>query len=211
MLRVPNNSKNYRNNVKKKNVYIFAKIMRTDDILKIKAVLLYIIQNSKRHDVYSIVKTAYYAQQFHFAQWALPIFKDKIAALKFGPVPSTIYDILKISRGDASVQRFHKANNLHIASKAIGFEDESFFAKEMPDMDFLSVSEIECINAATSKVASLGFEEIANDTHGEEWARVWNDSSLHYMDDLKIAQEGGADDATICYLKDALIINEILG
>ena len=187
--------------------------MRTDDILKIKAVLLYIIQNSNsdRHDVYSIVKTAYYAQQFHFAKWALPIFKDKIAALKFGPVPSTIYDILKISRGDASALRFHKNDTLHLVSEAIGFEDESFIAKEMPDMDFLSISEIECLNAAITKVASMGFGEIANDTHGEEWSRVWNDSSLHFMDNLRIAKEGGADDATVCYLKEALILDEILG
>lgn len=187
--------------------------MRTDDILKIKAVLLYIIQNSNsdRHDVYSIVKTAYYAQQFHFAKWALPIFKDKIAALKFGPVPSTIYDILKISRGDSSAVRFHKNDTLHLASVAIGFEDESFIAKETPDMDFLSVSEIECLNAAISKVASMGFGEIANDTHGEEWSRVWNDSSLHYMDDLRIAKEGGADDAIVCYLKEALTIDAVLG
>ena len=186
--------------------------MRTDDILKIKAVLLYIIQNSNsdRH-VYSIVKTAYYAQQFHFAKWALPIFKDKIAALKFGPVPSTIYDILKISRGDSSAVRFHKNDTLHLASVAIGFKDESFIAKETPDMDFLSVSEIECLNAAISKVASMGFGEIANDTHGEEWSRVWNDSSLHYMDDLRIAKEGGADDAIVCYLKEALTIDAVLG
>lgn len=187
--------------------------MKGEHILKIKAVLLYIIQNSNqnRRDVYSIVKTAYYAQQTHFAKWALPIFKDRIAALKFGPVPSTIYDILKISRGDISVQRFHQTDCINVASDAIGFEDESFFAKEYPDMDFLSASEIECLDSAIRKVGSMGFGEIADDTHGEEWARVWNDSSLHYMNDLQIAKEGGADDAIVCYLKEALTIDEVLG
>ena len=39
--------------------------MTKEDALTIKAVLLYIIKNSSegRRDVYSIVKTAYYAQQ----------------------------------------------------------------------------------------------------------------------------------------------------
>lgn len=186
--------------------------MRTDDILKIKAVLLYIIQNSNsdRHDVYSIVKTAYYAQQFHFAKWALPIFKDKIAALPFGPVPSTIYDILKVARGETGIKRFYKGTPIQLATDAIGFEYESFQAKESVDMDFLSVSEIECLNEAIAKVASMNFAEIKDDTHGEEWKRAFN-GSCHIMDDLAIAKEGGADDTIVCYLKEALTIDEILG
>ena len=212
MLRVSSNSKNYGNNVKKKNVYIFAKIMRTDDILKIKAVLLYIIQNSNadRHDVYSIVKTAYYAQQIHFAKWALPIYKDKIAALPFGPVPSTIYDILKVSRGETSIERFYKGIPISLVTEAIGFEYESFIAKENADINFLSISEIECLNEAIAKVASMNFAEIKNDTHGQEWKRAFNDP-CHFMDNIAIAKEGGADDSIVDYLMDTLVLEEVLG
>lgn len=186
--------------------------MRTDDILKIKAVLLYIIQNSNddRHDVYSIVKTAYYAQQIHFAKWALPIYKDKIAALPFGPVPSTIYDILKVSRGEIGIERFYNGIPINLATEAIGFKYESFIAKEDVDMNVLSVSEIECLNEAIAKVASMNFAEIKNDTHGQEWQRAFNDS-YHIMNNIAIAKEGGADDSIIDYLMDTLALEEVLG
>ena len=172
--------------------------MRTDDILKIKAVLLYIIQNSNddRHDVYSIVKTAYYAQQ--------------IAALPFGPVPSTIYDILKVSRGEIGIERFYNGIPINLATEAIGFKYESFIAKEDVDMNVLSVSEIECLNEAIAKVASMNFAEIKNDTHGQEWQRAFNDS-CHIMNNIAIAKEGGADDSVIDYLMDTLALEEVLG
>ena len=56
--------------------------MTKEDALTMKAVLLYIIKNSSedKRDVYCVIKTAYYAQQLHFAKWALPIFKDKICS-----------------------------------------------------------------------------------------------------------------------------------
>lgn len=87
-----------------------------------KAVLLYIIKNSSEDkcDVYCVIKTAYYAQQLHFAKWALPIFKDKICALPFGPVPSLMYDILKLSRGEVEAKPFLRKNGVDEIAEAIG-------------------------------------------------------------------------------------------
>ena len=182
-----------------------------EEILKIKAVLLYILQHSEkdRHDVYSIVKTAYYAQQIHFVKWALPLYKDKIAALQFGPVPSTIYDILKISRGDTRALRYCD-DALMVVSGAVGFENEAFYAKEDVDMDIFSQANVDCLNEAIAKVASMNFDEIVADTHGEEWNRAWKCTS-HYMNDINIAKEGGADDSILDYLREALEIDELLG
>ena len=183
-----------------------------DNILKMKAVLLYILQHSERdrHNVYSIVKTAYYAQQLHFVKWALPLYKDKIAALPFGPVPSTIYDVLKMARGDKKVLAYYGNSPLKLIADTIGFQDEVFYAKEDADCDFLSQSNIECIDEAIAKVASMDFDEIVADTHGDEWNRVWNSKS-RFMDDIMIAKEGGADDSIISYLQEALDLEEMLG
>lgn len=183
-----------------------------DNILKIKAMLLYILQGSERdrHNVYSIVKTAYYAQQLHFVKWALPLYKDKIAALQFGPVPSTVYDVLKMARGDRKVLNYYKNSGIRSVADAIGFQDELFYAKENADCDVLSQSNIECLNEAIEKVASMDFDEIVADTHGDEWNRAWN-SSNHFMSDVMIAKEGGADDSIISYLQEALDLEEMLG
>ena len=180
--------------------------MTKEDILTIKAVLLYIIKNSRedRRDVYSIVKTAYYAQQLHFVKWALPIFKDKISALPFGPVPSTLYNILRLSRGEEKERRFIKKDGLDAISDAIGFDNESFYVKEDPDLDCLSESDIECLNDAIRKVATMDFSRIVRDTHGIEWKRAYYETQNKVMDNLNIAREGGASDDVIEYLHEAL-------
>ena len=188
--------------------------MRTkDDILTLKAVVLYIIQNSspERRDVYSIVKTAFYAQQIQFAKSGVPLYKDDICALPFGPVPSDIFNILKIARGDQSERDFHKDDGLIDVALAIGFDSERFSSRENPDMDYLSQSDIEAIDLAIKKVAEMSFDEIMKDTHSKEWGRVFNSKTgKKVMDNLNIAKEGNASPEVLAYLKEYYVLERAL-
>lgn len=188
-------------------------IKRDDDILVLKAVLLYIITNSQpsHHDVYSIVKTAFCAQQLKFAKYGTPLFSDSICALPWGPVPSDAYNILKMARGDERELNFHKNDNFHLASDAIGFENELFFAKEQPDLDYLSASDIEILNEAIMIISKKSFNEIVRDTHSPEWNRAFHCETSKVMNNLSIAKEGGADDSILSYLKEFLDLNCVLG
>ena len=192
----------------------FASMKRTkEDILTLKAVVLYIIQHSspERRDVYSIVKTAFYAQQSQLAQSGVPLFKDEICALPFGPVPSDIYDILKIARGDQSEIEFHKNDGLIDVATAIGFDAEQFSAKENPDMDYLSASDIEAIDSAIKKVAAMSFDDIKKDTHSEEWNRVFNSKrGKKVMSNVNIAKEGNASPEMLEYLKEYYALESAL-
>ena len=86
-------------------------------------------------------------------------------------------------------------------ASAIGFEQESYFAKEDPDMDWLSASARECLDYAVKRVKRMSVSKIIHDTHGEEWTRAFNsDDPRHTMDDIAIAREAGADEAMISYL-----------
>ena len=186
---------------------------RDDDILVLKAVLLYIITNSqkKRHDVYSIVKTAFYAQQMKFAKYGTPLFTDNICALPWGPVPSDAYNLLKMARGDKRELDYHKNDNFHLASDAIGFENEAFFAKEDPDMDYLSKADVEVLNAAIMKVSESNFNGIVFDTHSPEWERAFRSTASKVMNNVTIAQEGGANQDILSYLQEYYDLNRVLG
>lgn len=178
-----------------------------DDILVIKAVLLYILTHSNdgQRDIYSLVKTAYYAQQNHLAQYGTPLFKDCICALPFGPVPSNIYNVLKMASGDSNELNYHRSDDMHLASDAINFKSGRYSAKEDPNMDFLSKSDIESLNYGIEKVAKLSFNQIKEDTHGMEWNRAFNSkSSLKEMNLLNIAKEGDASSDALRYLEDFL-------
>lgn len=178
-----------------------------DDILVIKAVLLYILTHSNdgQRDIYSLVKTAYYAQQNHLAQYGTPLFKDCICALPFGPVPSNIYNVLKMASGDSNELNYHRSDDMHPASDAINFKSGRYSAKEDPNMDFLSKSDIESLNYGIEKVAKMSFNQIKEDTHGMEWNRAFNSkSSLKEMNLLNIAKEGDASSDALRYLEDFL-------
>ena len=178
-----------------------------DDILVIKAVLLYILTHSEdgKRDIYSLVKTAYYAQQNHLAQYGTPLFKDCICALPFGPVPSNIYNVLKMASGDSNELNYHRSDDMHLASDAINFKSGRYSAKEDPNMDFLSKSDIESLNYGIEKVAKMSFNQIKEDTHGMEWNRAFNSkSSLKEMNLLNIAKEGDASSDALRYLEDFL-------
>lgn len=189
-------------------------MMTTDEMNTLKAVLLYIIEKSdaSKCDVYGIVKTAFFAQRIHLAKFGCPLFKDDICALPFGPVPSAVYDVLKLARGDQKEWSFHTNDALSQVSESIGWDDERFSAKEQPDLDYLSMSDIEALDEAIATVSKMSFNEILSSTHGPEWTRAFNnESGKRVMDVVKIAKEAGADEATLQYLKEYLELESALG
>lgn len=183
-----------------------------NEILTLKAVLLYIINGwngTQKCDVYHIVKAAFYAQEFHLVRYLRPLCKDNIIALPYGPAPSAIYDALKIARGDAQSITYHESDGLVEVAAPIVFSDEIFSTIEKPDMEYLSRSQVECLDAAMQKVGEMTFDELVSHTHQSEWKRASHTPSRR-MDLLAIAREGGADDSAIAYMKQSLELDKVL-
>ena len=69
-------------------------------IAKIKAVLLYIMQNFRDGvDYIKLFKILYFAQQDHLVRYGKVIVDDSFRALKHGPVPTYTYKALQIAEG----------------------------------------------------------------------------------------------------------------
>lgn len=187
--------------------------MRTEELQTLKAVLLYIIKHSaeEKRDVYGIVKTAFFAQQRHFVEYGVPLFRDEVCALPFGPVPSKIYNILKIARGDNDVCQRHRGDGLADIANAISFSYERYDAKQEVDMDWLSKANVDCLDYAIDYVATKSWRDIYECTHkSAEYQRARNTSGQKKMNDIAIACEGGADEATVQYLQEHLEICKAL-
>ena len=63
--------------------------------------LLYVANRVQRKDFHKIFKVIYFADRQHLADWGRPITGDTYIAMDAGPVPSRLYDMLKIVRGDS--------------------------------------------------------------------------------------------------------------
>lgn len=183
------------------------------DINTMKAVLLYILNKwngTQPCDVYHIVKTVFYAQKYHMAKYMCPLYHDKIIALPYGPAPSAMYDSLKMARGEERVKGFHQGDGLEAVSAPVSFNNEIFSSIEKPDMDYLSPSQLDCLDKALNEVGQMDFNEILNTTHQEEWRRAFNDPNSKEMNPIAIAREAGADDAALEYLKNNIELDKAL-
>jgi len=70
------------------------------DISKAKAVILYIAGKFGETDFHKVFKILYLAERAHLVKYGRPIVGDTYMAMKYGPVPSFIYDAFKAIRGD---------------------------------------------------------------------------------------------------------------
>jgi len=159
-----------------------------DDILKIKAVVLYILQNMQAGvDYIHLFKTMYFAQQEHLVVYGLPLMNDSFVARKHGPVPSFTYKALRAKEGkvedvtdevssfindiDINLLNEHQIVSIHEGSKC--------------DMDELSESNIEILDKWIAKCKDVETFELSDLSHDSAWKRA-NRRAIQTGEDTKI-------------------------
>ncbi|KQS30642.1 hypothetical protein ASG33_09615 [Dyadobacter sp. Leaf189] len=152
-------------------------------------ILLYVISKLGTADYHKIFKILYFAEQEHIRRFGQKLLNDDYVAMKYGPVPSNAYDILKsVSNGDLN-------NYFCLAG------EHSFKAVSEPNLDYLSESEVSCINNSIESFGSLTFSERTDKSHDDAYNAV---KLNHKMDIFEIGRVGGASEDTLHYLQENL-------
>ena len=162
-----------------------------DNISIIVNALVYILDKfeGKLVDKHKLFKILYFAEQKHLARYGKPITSDNYVAMKYGPVPSYGFDIIKVAEGKADY------DSLKEAATFITVEGRYVSANCGPDLEWLSESEVECIDESFRENYRLNFDELTDKSHDLAW-----DASVHSMDYLKIAEAGGATQEMLDYI-----------
>ncbi len=155
------------------------------DKVKTLNALLYVANRVQRKDFHKIFKVIYFADRQHLADWGRPITGDTYIAMDAGPVPSRLYDILKIVRGDSYLPD----------NEGLGqyFQVENWmYVRPLVDADLnkLSANEQEALSAAIAKYASLSYDEIKEKSHDVAWRSTARDFAINWDN---IAREAGLD------------------
>jgi uncharacterized phage-associated protein len=155
--------------------------------------------NRKKPGFHKVFKIFYFADQKHLARYGCPIIGDYYVAMEHGPVPSRIYDIVKIVRGD-SIFNTEKYNDL--------FEVKNYFInpKKEPDMDEFSETDLECINESIEENMGLNFFTLKAKSHDNAYKKATRDDKIPYQEMARVA---GADDEMVAYLE-TLSENELI-
>jgi uncharacterized phage-associated protein len=166
--------------------------------------LLYIIQRiGGTGDFHKVFKMMYFADQKHLAKYGSAITEDKYIAMTYGPVPSMAYDILKSLRDDGLLATFREQFTPYF--ELVG--KYTIKAKINPDLEFLSESEMQCLNESVNECEKLSFQQCTDRSHDSAWQNPDGDGE---MDWLEIAKAGGAQNGMITYIKECIENKEAL-
>ncbi len=141
----------------------------TDQILKIKAVVEYILQQmGVAVDYIHLFKVMYFAQEEHLALYGIPIMYDTFVARKHGPVPSLTYKVLRLAEGKAIdvTEDLNEFASELLLSQSNGHQVVSLSNDFEVDMDELSRSNIRILDkwiAHCKEIASFDLSELSHD------------------------------------------------
>ena len=160
--------------------------------------LLYIIQKSCGIcDFHKVFKILYFADQKHQSRYGCAITDDTYIAMANGPVPSMAYDILKSLRGEglftAQKDQFTPYFELQVNKHTVK-------AKKSPDLDYLSESEMRCIDESIEENSHLKFSDLTEKSHDKAWQKAVSNGEIDLLD---VAKCGGAGNDMIEYIKES--------
>jgi len=127
------------------------------DASKAIEVLLYIAERSA--NVYTALKVLYFADKGHLTKYGRLICGDSYVAMRHGPVPSGTYDLIKYARGDGFCWEDAPI------TEAFAIQGRTIVPHRKANLDFLSQSDIECLDAAIEQYGQLSFGQLRELSH----------------------------------------------
>ncbi len=129
------------------------------DIEKATEALLYV--TSKVPDMYAALKVLYFADRMHLERHGRFIYDETYVAMRHGPVPSAAYDIVK-PHTPACV-----SDDLARARRQFSNQGNRITPRRGPDLEYLSGTDIACLDEAIASYGHLSFEELRTASHDD--------------------------------------------
>ena len=182
--------------------------MTNYDSKKLTELVLYVLGKTGGTDFYHTFKILYFAEMKHLAKWGSSIVPDEFCALKYGPVPTHLYDAVK----ELNHPRMTLSEEL---SEVIQFAGEDapnvLLPKRDANMKYLAKSEVEALDQSIEENKSLTFGQLMRKSHDEAWdeaSRRLNGTNV--ISPISMAKVLNADDAMLEYIEEQMQIESAL-
>ena len=189
----------------------------TDQIEKIKAVVLYILkQIPEGVDYIHLFKIMYFAQQEHLVTYGMPLIEDTFVTRKHGPVATLTYKVLHLAEGMNLASTADLDSFVH--SLRISKEGKPQMVLAMPDsvcdLDELSRSNVIVLNRWIEKCKDVKSFELADLSHDKAWLKAKRQSEKTGEDTkiplVDIAAAAGASKEMINVIRDRQLNQQML-
>jgi uncharacterized phage-associated protein len=136
--------------------------------------------------MYTILKMVYLADRHHLERYGRPITGDTFIAMKEGACPSKIYDSMKVLRGELN------HNYLPNSEKYLEVDSTTndVTVKDMPSLDVLSASDIECLDEVISIFKRKGRWAIRDMAHDAAWKNTNPNSQIDFLTIARSVKDG---------------------
>lgn len=134
-------------------------------------------------DKYAALKILYFAEKKHLVEFGRLITNDRFAALKFGPVPSSSYDLLDYGASFTQI------------------DNKKVIPNEEPNLKKLSKSDILCLDESIKENKELTFGELKKKSHDKAYHNAF-DNGIQWLSIEDIAIQEGAEPSLVGYIKE---------
>lgn len=136
--------------------------------------------------MYNLLKVVFFADSDHLIKYGRPITGDRPHSMKYGPVPSVCYNMVK---PNAKPKYFTTEENI-------------VEARVEPNLDLFSESDLECLNKSIQENVNLDFPTLRDKSHTEAYEKTKREKGLDKpMSFLDIAKEDGkVSDDMLAYI-----------
>jgi len=182
--------------------------MTNYDSKKLTELVLFILGKTGGVDFYHAFKILYFAEMKHLAKWGSGIVPDEFCALKYGPVPTQLYDAVK----ELNHPRMILSEEL---SEVIQFAGEDapnvLHPKREANLKYFSKSEIEALEQSIEENESLTFGQLMRKSHDEAWEEAnRRTNGTNVISPVSMARVLNADDAMLEYIEEQMQIESAL-
>lgn len=182
--------------------------MTNYDSKKLTELVLFILGKTGGVDFYHAFKILYFAEMKHLAKWGSGIVPDEFCALKYGPVPTQLYDAVK----ELNHPRMILSEEL---SEVIQFAGEDapnvLLPKREANLKYLSKSEIEALEQSIEENESLTFGQLMRKSHDEAWEEAnRRTNGTNVISPVSMARVLNAGDAMLEYIEEQMQIESAL-
>lgn len=119
--------------------------------------ITYVAGKLNESTFFFISKVLYYADLDHLEKYSCPVLGDNYIAMKNGPVPGKVYNIMKNAHLDSD------------AGKAFNVSGYNVSPVRTSNLDYLSQSDIDSLDAGVIKVTGKTFDQLSQESHDAAW------------------------------------------
>jgi uncharacterized phage-associated protein len=148
--------------------------------------ILYVASRVKDPTFHRVSKLLYFADKQQLSNYGCVIVGDDYVAMRHGPVPSRVYDILKAVRDG----RPHLARQAERAFEVV----DKFHIRPRRDanLSLLSDADVDSLNAVIGEFGRLSFNELTHRSHDAAWQGAGEDEFIG-LEDIARTTPGGAE------------------